>query len=97
MKLQLSFFFTPRPRLSLAEVEAILRQRKTFGLKGRSRNWFLSRIEEGVFDAVQDSSGQWYIYADSFLNWLAKEEGHPIEKIDQSMLDKILGIQAIAA
>ena len=105
MKLQMKFFFAPRPRLTLAEIETLTRQRGTFGLNGRSRDWWVRQCEAGVFEAYAptglpgtvDPSGnqsQWYIYADAFLPWLAEQEGHQREALD---VNKVLGIQAMAA
>lgn len=100
MKMQLSFFYAPRPKLSLCEIETILKQRLTFGYKGKSRDWLARKCEEGAFDllpergAHQDDADRWWVDAECFLMWLARQEGHPVTGIN---VNKILGIQVMAA
>ncbi|MFZ1699971.1 MAG: hypothetical protein WBO10_07915 [Pyrinomonadaceae bacterium] len=59
--------FTPRPALSLAEIERLIGEHRLMTVP--SRQTLIRMIQRGVFEARLFDGLGWHIYEDSFWTW----------------------------
>lgn len=76
MAIQIEFGFAPRPKLRLAEIEALIEQHRII-VPPPSRQTLIHWIEEGTLQGKLTQLG-WIVYQDSFVAWARSLEAEEV-------------------
>lgn len=85
--MQYDFGFAPRPKLSLQQIEAIIKKYRIL-TPCPSRQTLTEWCEEGVFfEAIRvGRGGMWFVFEDSFRVWIASMQGAATHTKNQTRL-----------